>query len=99
MPAKAAKIPMVSTTERADPRVRLHALVREHYAFLWRSLRRFGVPHAEVDDAAQRALSVLARRLDDVRLGSERSFLFQTALRIASEHRRTRARERVIADE
>src|SRR5262249_41074008 len=86
----------------AEPEIdaaRLRALVRENHAFVWRSLRRLGVPEADVDDAAQRVLSVLARRLADVDVGAERSFLFQTALRIASDVRRSRARARVVSDE
>lgn len=73
-------------------RERLRVAVRAHYAFLWRSLRRLGIPSADVDDAAQRVLAVFARRLRDVREGAERSFLFQTAMRVASETRRLRPR-------
>jgi RNA polymerase sigma-70 factor, ECF subfamily len=60
--------------------------------FVWRSLRRLGVPSANVDDATQEVFLVMSRRLDDIELGKERSFLFGTALRVASTARRTRAR-------
>jgi RNA polymerase sigma-70 factor (ECF subfamily) len=40
----------------------------------------------------------MARKLDAVEVGSERSYLFATALRIASDIRRRRARQRVVHD-
>lgn len=77
---------------------RLRRIVTEDYGFLWRSLRRLGVPTADADDAAQRVLGVLARKLPEVAPGSERSFLFQTALRVASEMRRSQRRSRLTFD-
>ncbi len=71
---------------------RLREIVDMYYPFLWRSLRRLGVDEASVDDAAQAVLLVVARRLDDIAYGAERSFVFQTAARVASDHRRARAR-------
>jgi RNA polymerase sigma-70 factor (ECF subfamily) len=91
-----AAIPACPTQE--DAGARLRAIVRESYAFLWRSLRRLGVAEADLDDAAQRVLGVLARRIADVADGSERAFLFQTALRVASDLRRAHRRDRVALD-
>ena len=54
---------------------------------------------ADADDAAQRVLEVVARRLSDIDPRAEKSFLFQTALRVASDLRRARGRARTIADE
>jgi len=71
---------------------RLRALFEAHFDFVWRSLRRLGVPQATVDDATQEVFLVLSRRLDDVELGREKSFLFSTALRVASTARRSQAR-------
>src|SRR5690242_17321725 len=71
---------------------RLRALQEEHFEFLWRSLRRLGVPEADVDDAVQQVFLVAARR--EILPGSERSFLFATALRVASHARRTLRRRR-----
>ncbi len=70
----------------------------QHYDVVWRSLRRFGVASDEVDDAAQEVFIVAARRLDDIEIGKERSFLFSTAMRVASDARRARARRRTTAD-
>jgi len=71
---------------------RLRALVDEHYAFVWRSVRRLGVSAADADDAAQHVFLVLARKLDAVRPGCEQRYLFQTALRVASDYRRAKRR-------
>jgi RNA polymerase sigma-70 factor (ECF subfamily) len=77
---------------------RLKSQIRAHYEFLWRSLRRLGVPQASVEDAAQQVLVVFGRRIDQVRPGAERSFLFATATRVASEFRKKRSRAREILD-
>jgi len=82
-----------------DDAARLGAAVRQNYQFLWRSLRRLGLQAADVDDAAQQVLSVFAKRLADVELGAEKAFLFQTALRVASDARRAQARSPLRFDE
>jgi RNA polymerase sigma-70 factor (ECF subfamily) len=87
-----------SPAVRPDP-ARLGAAVRQNYQFIWRSLRRLGLQAADVDDAAQQVLSVFAKRLADVEVGAEKAFLFQTALRVASDARRAAARLPVRADE
>jgi RNA polymerase sigma-70 factor (ECF subfamily) len=74
-------------------RTRLRALVDEYFDFAWRSLRRLGVPESAVDDATQEVFMVVERRLASVRPDRERSFVFGTAVRIASEYRRADRRE------
>jgi len=74
------------------PTQRLRRIVDCHYDSLWRTLRYLGVPDASVDDAAQQALCVLARRLSEVAPGREMAFLFATAIRVASEARRAARR-------
>jgi RNA polymerase sigma-70 factor (ECF subfamily) len=69
---------------------RITAIVRAEHEFIWRLLRRLGIPEASVDDATQQVFCVLSRRVDDVKPGSERSFLFGAALRVASDRRRSR---------
>ncbi|MFO0589501.1 MAG: sigma-70 family RNA polymerase sigma factor [Polyangiaceae bacterium] len=76
---------------------KLRALQNEHFEFLWRSLRRLGVPEADVDDAVQQVFVVAARR--EIQPGAERSFLFATALRVASHARRTLRRRRESGEE
>jgi RNA polymerase sigma-70 factor (ECF subfamily) len=76
---------------------RQRALLDEHFDFVWRLLRRLGVPEADADDAAQRVFMVGVRRLADIPVGSERTFLYGTTLRVAATTRRdTRRRKRWI---
>jgi RNA polymerase sigma-70 factor (ECF subfamily) len=76
---------------------RITAVVRTYHDFIWRLLRRLGIPEANVDDATQQVFCVAARRIDEIAPGSERSFLFGTALRVASDDRRS-ARHREQPD-
>jgi RNA polymerase sigma-70 factor, ECF subfamily len=78
---------------------RLEALARDNFQFIWRSLRRLGVPPDAVDDAAQHVFEVAARRLSEVEAGRERAFLFKTALLVAQAARRSSARNRQLVDE
>jgi RNA polymerase sigma-70 factor, ECF subfamily len=79
------------------PDVRARSMVTDHFDFVWRLLRRLGVPPADVDDAAQQVFIVGTRRLADILPGNERTFLYGTALRMASTIRRnSRRRERFI---
>lgn len=84
---------------RASYEKRWRELVTHHVDFIWRSLRRLGVLEADLADAAQQVFLVTARKLDLVRRGSERAFLFQTAIRIASDSRRSRQRKREVPDD
>jgi RNA polymerase sigma-70 factor (ECF subfamily) len=83
------------SSEQARGR-RLALLVEQHLDFVWRSLRRLGVPLSATDDATQQVWLVLSRRLPDIAPGGERAFLFGTALRVASDVRRRLARQREI---
>jgi RNA polymerase sigma-70 factor (ECF subfamily) len=74
--------------------LRLRALVDQYFDFAWRSLRRLGVPGPSVDDAAQQLFVVMATKLDAIDPDRERSFVFGTAARIASDYRRALCRER-----
>jgi RNA polymerase sigma-70 factor (ECF subfamily) len=85
-----------SLAPEKDARVR--ALVRDHLDFTWRSLRRLGLPPDVADDAVQRVFVVVNAKLDSIKPGSERAFLFNTALRIASSEKRTFARRREVMD-
>lgn len=73
---------------RAAADERLRAMVAAHYDFIWRLLRRLGLPSDRAEDATQRVFFTASRRLDQIEARSERSFLFGTALRVASEARR-----------
>jgi RNA polymerase sigma-70 factor, ECF subfamily len=76
---------------------RLRGLVELHIDFVARVLRNSGTPHAEIDDEVQRTFIVAARRLDDIRPGAEKSFLFRIAFNLAAHARRTAARRREVS--
>jgi hypothetical protein len=57
---------------RGDER-RLRAIVEKHFDFIWRSLRRLGVPVDSVDDAAQRVFWVAAKNLAQISVERERA--------------------------
>lgn len=76
----------------------LRALFNTHYASIWRLLRRLGVRSAQLDDAAQEVFWVAARRVSDIRLGSEQSFLYGVALRVASQEAKKQRASEPLAD-
>jgi RNA polymerase sigma-70 factor (ECF subfamily) len=78
--------------------LRMREVVGRHYDFLWRSLRRLGVEAADVEDAAQKVLWVLHRKLNSVKPETERAFLFGTAMRIAADARKRRRRSPEVVD-
>src|SRR5580765_2260205 len=88
-----------AATLAAPDKARLGALVSDNFDFIWRSLRRLGVPVAEVDDCAQQVFWVAPRKLAVIALGSERAFLFSAALRVASDARRSRGRRREVLED
>ncbi len=71
-------------------------LVAHHADFVWRSLRRLGVPEAAVDDATQQVFFVAQAKLHVIESGRERSFLFGVALNVAAHTRRSLARRREV---
>jgi len=73
---------------------RLSEMFHHHYDFVWRSVRRLGVPPDAVDDAAQEVFVVASRKLASIELGKEKAFLFGTAMRVASDSRRAAQRRR-----
>ena len=103
-------VPVVHVPPPATPReagvraeqtrnLRLRGLVDTHVDFVARVLRNSGTPHAEIDDEVQRTFIVAARRLDDIRPGAEKSFLFRIAFNLAAHARRTAARRREVAED
>ena len=79
---------------------------REHAAFVWRSLRAFGVDAADLDDATQEVFVVVHKRHGSWDGQRPREWLFSIAQRVASNHRRrsrtrrnaTETREADVAD-
>jgi RNA polymerase sigma-70 factor (ECF subfamily) len=71
---------------------RANALIVTHFDFVWRLLRRLGVPEPDVDDAAQQVFIVAANRLADIEPSHEKTFLYGTVLRTAATLRRNQRR-------
>ncbi len=76
----------------ASAELRVADLVRRYYDFVWRSLRRLGVRDGDADDASQKVFLTAARKLEAIRPGCESSYLYQTAIRVASDYRRSKVR-------
>lgn len=68
---------------------RFASLVNQNLEFVWRTVRRLGVPSSEADDAAQQVFVIAHQKLSEIRTGSERAFLIAVATRVASRVRRT----------
>lgn len=67
-------------------------LYRDHYAFVWHTVRRFGVPSTFVEDAVQDTFVTAYRRRGDFDGRSPRAWLYAIGRRVASNHRRGRRR-------
>lgn len=70
---------------------RLEAAMDAHLRLVWCVLRRAGLGESDADEATQDVFMVLHRRLEEVPVRAERSFLIGTALRVASDRRRAQA--------
>jgi RNA polymerase sigma-70 factor, ECF subfamily len=93
------RLPLVSEAAPSDPTsVDVEGLLRDHFDFIWRLLRRLGLDEALADDAAQEVFLIASRRMDQISSGSERSFLFGTAIRVASDLRKRVARRREVPE-
>ncbi len=86
----AAAAPAATATAPAATVTPAFAAVYDvHFAFVWRSLRRLGVPDRLLDDAAQDVFLVVHRRLSGFEgRASLKSWLFAIARRVAHDHRR-----------
>jgi RNA polymerase sigma-70 factor, ECF subfamily len=64
-----------------------------HASFVWRVLRRLGVPEADAEDALQEVFLVVHHKLPTYEdRGSLRAWLFTIARQVASHHRRSTVR-------
>jgi RNA polymerase sigma-70 factor, ECF subfamily len=67
----------------------LQGIYQDHFRFVWRTLRRLGVPEADVADAVQDVFVVVHRKLAEFRGDSRVStWLFGICMRVASDRRR-----------
>lgn len=63
-------------------------LYREHYTFVWYTVRRFGVPSMSLEDAVQDTFVAAFRKRNDFDGASPRAWLYSIGRRVASNHRR-----------
>lgn len=81
--ARVASAPLLGNDRELD------YAYKEHFAFVWRSLRRLGVPLQALDDATQDVFIVALRRRTEFRgHSSYRTWLFGIAANVAREERR-----------
>lgn len=79
---------------RARDTLTFERVYEEHYRFVWRALRAFGLPLAAVEDAVQDVFVVVHRRLPDFEgRSSIRTWLFRIARWVVTyEQRRARSK-------
>lgn len=83
-PPKAA--PAAATSGEAPT---FEALYEQQFDFVWRNIRRLGVPDAQVDDAVQEVFLVVHRRLVELEARSSfKHWIFGIIVRVARDHRR-----------
>lgn len=89
--------PAAISLQVAAPRS-FNDLYTQHFDFVWRNLRRLGVPPGLVEDAAQDTFVVVHRRLADLQPeASAKGWLFSIALRVAHDYRRTQKRKPTVS--
>lgn len=72
----------------------------EHFGFVWRSLRRLGVPESDVADAVQEVFLVVHRKLSEFEGRSKVStWLFSIAMRVAKDRSRLAVNRRQVLDD
>lgn len=93
-------VPTARNQAPLDEHERLTAIYREHFAFVWRSLRRLGVPEDALEDLAQDVFVVAWRRVGEFEgRSSMRTWLFGISLRVYRTRRRGEWRRRRKLDE
>ncbi len=79
-------------------RVPFEEIYDEYADFVYRSIRRLGVPDSSADDALQEVFLVVHRRWGDYRGGAHvKTWLFRIAMHVAQDARRDLAAERAPA--
>lgn len=91
VPASAVR--SISVSDPAEPRPTLAELYRAHAGFVWRVVRRMGVPEATAEDVVQEVFLVARRRLPDYEgRGAPTSWLYGIARGVTANYRRGQAR-------
>lgn len=78
----------------------LAEIFRDYAPFVWRGLRRLGVPESDVEDVCQEVFVVVHRKLGDFEgRSSLRTWIYGICARTASDYRRSgRVRREVVTD-
>jgi RNA polymerase sigma-70 factor, ECF subfamily len=79
-------------------REQLDAMYLAHHVVIWRTLRRIGFSSEAAADSAQQAYLIAVDRLADIRAGSEKAFLFATAIKLAKTVERKLRRIDLVED-
>jgi RNA polymerase sigma-70 factor (ECF subfamily) len=80
---QALPIQHLSGASQVTDQARLEAMYRAHHVVIWRTLRRLGFSPEAAADSTHQAYLIAAERLDQIHFGSEKAFLFSTAIRLA----------------
>jgi RNA polymerase sigma-70 factor, ECF subfamily len=81
-------------------RLTFKEVYEEHFRFVWRSLRRLGVPESDVADSVQDVFLVVHRRLDEFEGRSKvTTWLYGICYRVARDRRRLAHVRRHVDDE
>jgi RNA polymerase sigma-70 factor (ECF subfamily) len=83
---------------REPGRERAKRLIADNFQFIYRVLRRLLPPHA-ADDATQQTFVVATQKIDEIAVGSERAYVFKTAMWVARHVRSAHARSREVTDD
>lgn len=71
------------------PHLEFEVVYAEHFDFVWRNLRRLGVPESALRDAAQEVFLVIYRRISEfVPQGTLRSWIYSILRRVALAQKR-----------
>jgi RNA polymerase sigma-70 factor (ECF subfamily) len=98
----AAEVAMAAPGERdasGEGAATLARVYRDHFAFVWRMVRRLGVPDPQIEDAVQDVFVVVHRRLPDFEgRSSVRTWLAGIVRRVARDYRRSIERKPALAN-
>jgi RNA polymerase sigma-70 factor (ECF subfamily) len=94
-----SKVLPASTAQEGTSELSIESLVADHYGFVWRVLRGFGLSPTDAEDATQQVFMIAARKLSSIDANRARSFVYGAALRVANNARRSLRRRREVQDD
>jgi RNA polymerase sigma-70 factor (ECF subfamily) len=98
-PGPSGETPAPGTCQIAAECPQFDGIFREHFDYVWASLRRLGVADADRDDVAQDVFVTAYRRLGSYDTARPiRPWLFGIAARVAADHRRLARHGREVSE-